>query len=161
MEGLTLRLYPQRTHPTPTPTPAFPPRRLECSLAESSWWHRLVENPHPEECEKPDGEHRQRTDAAATSNSAHGNGVTLIKGAHVVCGCAVLRATVRTRWGTESGGNVGDFTVPPLYVSGVATADIDYDRTHKNTHGTRAPCQHFHHGLWWMAAKQKRNLSLT
>jgi len=141
-------LYSQRANPTSTPA-FFPPRH---PAAEPEPKLCPIYDPHPEQCEQPDGEREEwkggggggGTGAAAVAGDGVGYGriVIVVGGGTEVTRCgsaAILRVTVAVEirvlslWRAESGGEeIGVIALlPAAYVSRIAAAaSTDRARMH-------------------------------
>jgi hypothetical protein len=121
VKRLTTRLYSQRANATSTPAffphPRCPAKRPAAEPESNLQYHRLVHDPHPEQCEQPDddecGKWKGGRGTGAVADDGNGRVIVVVGGGMRIlrCGDAVLRdaATVKsiqavTLWRMESGG---------------------------------------------------------
>ncbi|KAF8470470.1 hypothetical protein DFH94DRAFT_771444 [Russula ochroleuca] len=146
VKGLTTRLHSQRANATSTPAffphPRRPAKRPATEPESKLQYHRLVHDPHPEQCEQPDDDECGKWKGGVGTGAI----VVVVRGGTRVPrgGSAVLHVagTVESiqalsPWRAESGGGGGReeeigfiALLPAVWLSRIATAATDRTCTH-------------------------------
>ena len=151
VKRLTTRLHSQRANATSTPAfvphPPCPAKRPAAEPESNLQYHRLVHDPHPEQCKQPDddecGKWKGGGGTGAVADDGNDRVVVVVGGGMRVpqCGGAVLRVAVTVKsiqvvslWRMESGGGgrkeeIGFIALlPAVWLSRIAVA-ASTDRT--------------------------------